>query len=422
MRGLAGFLPGPGIERRVVVGLAFGQLISWSAFYFSFSLFVAPLEREFGWSKVEINGALSLGLLVAGLCSLPVGRWIDRHCARHMMTFGVLAGGVLFCIWSYSNSLAVLYGVWICMGFVLAAVLYEPAFSVVTAISGERFRQGITFVTLVAGFASTLSFPFTNWLVENLGWRHALIALGLLAAMIGASLHWLVLADTEPAKVAPAQIARDNDADPLALAVRNPVFWLLMVCFVVDGMVFASITFHVIPLLADRGVAIGTALSVIVLVGPAGVAGRALVLWLGLDRRMGSHGLWIVLLWPLALTLLLLAGHSTWLLYAFGLVYGLGSGLMTILRGAATGEFLGRRGYGAITGAIMMPAKIAQATAPFVAALAWQLAGGYTAVVFGLAVLSAFGAAAFWLARFAVGPRIGDAAGEDPIQAEPERP
>jgi predicted MFS family arabinose efflux permease len=406
MRNLAHLLPRAGIERRIVVGLALGQFVSWTVFYFSFSLFVAPLQREFGWSRVEINGALSLGLLVAGLCSLPIGRWIDRLGGRAIMSFGALGGGLLFCVWSYGTSLWILYLVWALMGFVLAAVLYEPAFTVITATTGQRFKQGITFVTLVAGFASTLSFPMTNWLIENLGWRHALVSLGLLGALIGFCVHWLVLADDEPGSAGGRTEFDASGPDPLREALRQPAFWLLMVCFVADGMVFASLTFHIIPLLGDRGVPIEAALGIVVLFGPAGVAGRALVLWLGLDEKIGTHGLWIVLLWPLAMMLLLVAGQSTALLLVYGLIYGIASGLMTILRGAAIGEFLGLRGYGAITGALMTPAKIAQASAPFLAAMGWQLAGGYAGVIFGLALLSTLGAVAFWLARFSAVRRV----------------
>ena len=62
--------------------LSLGQLITWGLVYYTFPLFLMPMERELGWSRNEMFGALSAGLLVAGLSSIPVGAWIDRGHAR----------------------------------------------------------------------------------------------------------------------------------------------------------------------------------------------------------------------------------------------------------------------------------------------------------------------------------------------------
>src|SRR5215510_9548131 len=93
--------------------LSFGQLITWGLVYYTFPLFVVPMERELGWSRNEMFGALSAGLLVAGLCSIPVGAWIDRGHGRLMMTAGSLLAAVLMFAWSQVDSLAMFYVLWI---------------------------------------------------------------------------------------------------------------------------------------------------------------------------------------------------------------------------------------------------------------------------------------------------------------------
>jgi len=72
----------------ILWALSLGQLITWGLVYYTFPLFVVPMERELGWSRNEMFGALSAGLLVAGLGSIPVGAWIDRGHARTLMTAG----------------------------------------------------------------------------------------------------------------------------------------------------------------------------------------------------------------------------------------------------------------------------------------------------------------------------------------------
>jgi MFS family permease len=75
--------------------LAVAQVISWGTLYYTFSLFVVPMQETLGWSRPLLNGALSLGLLATGAVAFPVGAWIDRHGGRTVMTLGSLLGGLL---------------------------------------------------------------------------------------------------------------------------------------------------------------------------------------------------------------------------------------------------------------------------------------------------------------------------------------
>lgn len=96
--------------------LSLGQLITWGLVYYTFPLFVAPMEADLGWSRNDLYGALSVGLMVAGLCSIPVGAWIDRGHGRTLMTGGSLLAAVMMFIWSRTHSLPAFYGIWIGLG------------------------------------------------------------------------------------------------------------------------------------------------------------------------------------------------------------------------------------------------------------------------------------------------------------------
>jgi len=74
---------------RIVATLAVTETISWGVVYYAFSVLLAPMERDLGWSRAELTGGFSLGLLVAGAMAFPVGAWLDRRGTRLLMTGGV---------------------------------------------------------------------------------------------------------------------------------------------------------------------------------------------------------------------------------------------------------------------------------------------------------------------------------------------
>src|SRR5579885_2582407 len=115
----------------LVVALAVAETTSWGILYYSFTVFLKPMQTEFGWSKTAITGAFSLSLAVAGLAGVPAGRWLDRHGPRLLMTAGSIGAVALTLAWAGVHSLVALYLVWAGIGVVTAAVLYEPAFWVV---------------------------------------------------------------------------------------------------------------------------------------------------------------------------------------------------------------------------------------------------------------------------------------------------
>ena len=132
------------------------------------------MTQELGWSRSGMFGALSAGLMVAGLCSIPVGAWIDRGHGRMLMTGGSLLAAALMLVWSRVDSLPVFYAMWIGLGACQAVLLYEPAFAVITRVYGPRYKQAILLMTFLGGLASTFGIPFTQFLIERIGWRPSL--------------------------------------------------------------------------------------------------------------------------------------------------------------------------------------------------------------------------------------------------------
>ncbi|HET7596557.1 MAG TPA: MFS transporter [Burkholderiales bacterium] len=382
--------------------LATAQIVSWGAMYYSFSLFVVPMEAELGWSRAQINGALTLGLLTAGFAAYPVGAWIDRRGGRWLMTLGSALGTLLLAAWAFVESLFALYAIWVGLGLVLAATLYEPVFAVVTRIFPESYRRRITALTLVGGFASTVFIPLTQVFISALGWRDALIALAACNLLIALPVHALLLRDeahggSHAAPKSGSQSPGEHDA--LRRALTHPAFWGLAVCFTAYYTAFSAVSFHIIPLLTDRGVPIATIVAAVAIVGPAQVVAR-LILFAARERLTTAFaGLAATILFPLSVLLLIAFPASIAALFAFAACYGAANGTVTIVRGTVVPDFMWREGYGAINGALTLPTNIARALAPFAAALIWSASGRYDAVLWsvfgaGCAAALAFGYAA----------------------------
>ena len=379
--------------------LSVGQLVSWGLVYYTFPLFIAPMEQELGWARSSMFGALSAGLLTAGLCSIPVGAWIDRGHGRLLMTGGSLLAAVLMVVWSRIESLPVFYAMWIGLGACQAVILYEPAFAVITRVYGPRYKQAILLITFLGGLASTFGIPFAQFLIEHIGWRPALEVMAAVNLAVAVLIHWLFVPGPheKPVPIAEPQPRADGTAkkSPLAAAVRVPAFWGLVVAFAGYGLAFSAMSFHLIPLLDERGVPIGVVMAIIALIGPMQVVGRVLLMVGQRHITTIQLGAGIYFAFPIAMAMLATGISDVYGLILFAIVYGVANGLVTILRGMAVPEFIGPEGYGVVSGALTMPTNIMRAAGPLMASLAWGAFGGYTPVLWGLAAIMLVAAAGF---------------------------
>ncbi len=382
--------------RTTIAALAAGQLITWAALFYAFSSFVLPMQREFGWSKPAMMGAFTLGMTMWGLASYAAGAAIDRGHGRWVMSVGAALAGVGFLLWSQVNSLWLLYLAWALMGAAMAMTLYEPAFSVLTKRYPDHYRQGITSLTLVGGFASTLSFPAVAWLIATWGWRVALVVIGVTLLFGVAPLHAWALRGLDTPSRAPAHDAADDAT--LHEALRHRSFWLLTTTFTLYAFVSAALWAHIMPAFVAKGTSEAQALAVVMWVGPAQVAGRMVYLWLGRFVTPRALGLWVLAGTPVSLAVFALADHLAGLLL-FAMLFGVANGLSTIVRGNVVPEYFGREHVGRISGAMSGIALISRAAAPLLAAWLLLVVPGYREVMLVLALLGLGSWAAFALAK-----------------------
>ena len=378
-----------------ICALGIAQIISWGSLYYAFGFLITPLMQASGADKPSVFAAFSLGLLVSGLLSAPVGALIDRFGGRSVMTAGSIAGAVLLALLSQVQSVFGLYGVWAGLGVVMAATLYDPAFAVIMRLFASNYRRAITALTLFGGFASTVFWPLTQFLIAELGWRDALLVLALLNLVVCAPLHWWVLPRDRYA--GRSRAAAPDGPGAFRTALRTPVFYLLTIAFTGNALVFSATQVHLMSILQEKQLSAASAALVGAMIGPMQVTGRVLELAFAARLSASTIGILAMAFLPLSLGLLGFGGVQWPLLVAFAVIYGTGNGVMTIVRGAIAAELFGREAYGAINGAMAAPVIVAKAAGPLVAALLFAGLGGYDRTLLILVVIGAVATAVFAL-------------------------
>ncbi|MEZ5605542.1 MAG: MFS transporter [Burkholderiaceae bacterium] len=379
----------------LVAGLSVAQLISWGSVFYGFALFMAPVERSQGLGRAQSSLAFSLALLAEGLAAYAVGRWIDRGHERAVMAGGSLLLGLGLLAQGVAQSLAGFYAAWIILGLGMAATLYTPVFAVVTRRFPGDYRRAIITLTFLGGLASTVFIPLTDALIQALGWRAASAALAAINLGVCLPLH-LVLLRGAPMGAQPADRAR---AAPLAVHLRNPVFWRLGAFTVLLMAVTAAVPPHLVSLLRESGLPPAWAIVVPASIGVLQVLGRLLLYW-G-DRRLDVHATnhWAPLGVPLALVVLLLGLGQGWAALLFALLFGVGNGMLTIVKGTVMAQYVSAAHVGALNGALGLPLALARAAAPLAVGLLWSPAHGYAPGLALLVLLAATGVALLWRAQ-----------------------
>jgi len=370
----------------IVAAVSITETVTWGIIYYGFPVYLRAMEQDLGASRVAITAAFSVGLGVAALAALPVGRWIDRHGGRGLMTVGSCLATALTYAWGRVESLAALYAVWCLMGLAMAATLYEPAFAVVVSWFRERRDRALLTVTLVAGFASTIFMPIEAWLLTRVGWRQALTILAVVLAVITIPIHALVLrrGRTVTRSGEGGGVTSSVPGMTLREAAHTLVFWVLAIAFFVGNFSTAAVSVHLIPYFVDSGYTATVAAAVIGWMGAMQVPGRLLFVpisaWLG-SRWMVASVFFGQAVGLAQLPLILAIGTAI----PFILVMGASNGMSTLSRATSLAQIFGARHYGAISGAVALGANGARAVGPVGASLLLLALGDYPSVFWVLA-------------------------------------
>ena len=389
---------------RFSVWLSVPQLITWGSVFYTFSLLMAPLETELGMTRAQSSLAFSMALLAEGMVAYAVGRWIDRGHERLVMTLGSLWIGAGLLAHSRIESIAGFYAVWVWLGIGLAATLYNPAFAVVTRRFPQDFRRAIITLTFLGGLASTVFIPLVTRWIELWGWRQALWALAALELLVCAPLHAWLLRAAAPGHTGPLHTSAPtgtHDHAPIALGthLRRAPFWLLGLFIVLMMGITSALPPHMVNLLREAGLPTAWVVVIPAAIGVVQVFGRLLLFVF--ERRWNVHAAnrWIPVLIPLGLASLVLGGLQPLAALVFVLLYGMGNGMSTVVKGTAMAEYVSRAHVGQLNGLLGLPIALSRAASPLILGLLWSPDGGYRLGLWCLLATALLGVAALWWAQ-----------------------
>lgn len=340
-----------------VAALGSAQTLAWASSYYLPAILAAPMARDLGIPVPTVFAAFSLALVVSALLGPHAGRAIDRWGGRPVLmgTSAVFALGLA--LLGAARDPFMLFLAWAVLGVGMGSGLYEAGFAALVRLYGASSRGAITGITLIAGFASTVGWPLSAWLDAQVGWRGACFAWAALHLVLGLPLNaCLPRAGPPPARETAGEVA----VQP-APQLRSML--LLSFVFAATWFISTAMAAHLPRLLVAAGATLAAAVAVGALIGPAQVAAR--LLEFGLLRRV--HPLLSARLaaamHPLGVAVLAVAGAPA--AAVFGILHGAGNGILTIAKGTLPLVLFGPHGYGHRQGVLMMPARIAQALAPW---------------------------------------------------------
>ena len=380
--------------------LSLTQLITWGSVFYTFSLLAHPVELALDISRASSSFAFSLALLAEGLMAYFVGRWIDAGHERQVMTLGSVVVGLGLLAHSQIESLTGFYGVWVCIGLGLSATLYTPAFAVVTRRFPADFRRGIIVLTFLGGLASTVFIPLSSWLIDTWGWRHALVVLACLQLGVCAPLHaWLLRGARQPQ--APGMHPEHPLASqiPLRTFLKQSPFWLLTAFMMLMMMVTSALPVHMVNLLRESGLPPAWVLAIPASIGLIQVLGRWLLFMFERHFNVHAANRWIPVLIPLGVSAFVFGGVTALPAMAFIVLFGLGNGMNTIVKGTAFAQYVSRDHVGQLNGLIGLPIALARACGPWALGLMWLPQDGYRLGLQWMLLFSVLGVAALWTAQ-----------------------
>ncbi len=350
---------------RAVPVFGITMILTWGTLFYAHALLLPLLAEARGFSIATVMSGISVGLLAGGFASPFIGKAIDRHGGHYVMAAGSLLAAAGIATLPFATHVAAYYAIWIALGVSMAANLYDPAFATLTRIFGVNARKQITLLTLMGGFASTVSWPATHLLLTVTDWRGAYFIYAAILALVAAPLHAFAIPRSKAIAPKPAE----GEKVPAVVAARGLIFVLVACGFATFMFAQSGMLTHMLLIYERMGVDRATAVFIGALFGPAQVFARICELAVArhthpLSVARFSSGLLIA-----AFGIFALFGIHALTAGIFVIMFGAANGLMTIARGTLPLALFGPQGYGHLVGRLALPALAVQAAAPIAMAL-----------------------------------------------------
>ena len=379
------------------VGLNFYLSI---VFFQGFQVFFLPILNEFGWSRAVTSGAFSLRQLESGLLAPFIGFLVDRWGPRKIILTGVVLGAAGMIMMGFINSLWTFYAAFLLASLGTSGSSHGVSWSAAVANWFDRLRGralGIAMMGPVVGGPFVVVVAILNgWL----GWRSALILLGIGMLVVGIPLGMVARSrpekygllpdgDTHPrtdeSQSASWQSAGYGHSDGMTVAeaVATREFWLLMVLFASMFMGISGLMVHLIPMMEDMGYSSAQAAAILGIMFLLSGFGRVGAGFLADTLDFVKVMVGLIAFQIIGLLLLVMIGPGQiWLVGLFLLLFGIGFGGTIPLRPFLMMQIFGPHSFGALQGLVQGGAIGAGMVGPVFYGWVFDTRGSYDLAIY----------------------------------------
>jgi MFS family permease len=368
----------------LVLSCAFGFSLSTLPSQ-SIGMFMEPIATGMGWSRAEISISISISVISIILLSPIGGAAVDRWGSRRLAIPGII------CAASVLASLGLVQTIqqWFAMWLLYAIVSIGVMMAVWTAAISKAFTasRGLAVAVTISGTAMTgiVAPPLANWLIEDFGWRLAMMWLAAGWGSVALILSIFFLREPRPAGFS-AQTAASANADErssvdgltIREAIRSGPLWRIGVSTFFILLFGGSLVVHQVPILVDAGVTRGHAALLASAAAAAGLGGKLVTGWL-MDRAPAARISGVTLgAAAIGFTLLLEPFRTPITVVTAMIIIGYAGGAKLQVTAYLTGRYGGLRNYGKIFGVMTSIIAIGGGVGPTLAGAVYDSYGSYT--------------------------------------------
>jgi len=351
--------------------LAVAETLSWACLFYVFPALLLRWKESLGWSISQLSIGFTLALITSAITGMFAGRIIDSGHSRKLMTFSVVIGAFLLALLPTVTVIWQFYLIWLLIGCTLAGCLYEPCFSYLTRTFQGDAKNSIIMITLMAGFASTISYLICTFVSELYSWEITIYLLSGILFLISAPLFWYGTSIRLDITTDSGEKAASPVIGVIKPTLSSPVFWGLLVTFAAMSSNQGMIVSQIFPLLGSRDISPTSTVFFASCIGPMQVIARLILFatesFAKKNIPMMAVCLTSLIFLCLSSLALVLGGTSLIFVIVFVMFQGGPYGLFSIVRPIITADLLGRVNFGLLSSMVGIGSVWGSAFAPAIA-------------------------------------------------------
>ena len=359
----------------------------YSSYAYLFSALLQTWEVELNVSRNKLTFAYSLGLMIHGLLLPYLGKLVDRNYSFIMMWLSPLLLGFSVINLAFVNTYYEFIIAWVLVSATAGGCLYTMIFSVLTINLKKDIKNSIAIITLIAGLASTYTYPTATYLTESFNWRTTVLIFGIVNILISAPANYFGFKKIIHQE---KNFNSNTKAEKQENIYYNPKFWLLCFPLFVFGFNAGAIITHIIPMMQEKNLSLTMAVLIASLFGPGQIIGRILIMTYG--RNKSNIGLFVLCFYSslIGIIFLYFVNFSFYLAFLFILFNSAAFGSMAILKPLVQNDIFGKMNFGNIHGILAICFMSGSIAGPWIGSLIWSF-GGYNLLIILFFILAIFG-------------------------------